>query len=241
MNRASSLALFLRLVAPLACACSLVACGDDPVGIVPGGIDPDGGPVVSGPVIEKQPSSSSFAAGETATFEVVASGPGPLDYQWLRGGAVIAGATGTKLTLPNVAMTDDKTALSVVVKNPSGSVKSADAILSVTTPVIADSPYPTLCTGPKSTGFCWVTPASGTRVTFADAKNGVLTNGALIFRTTDAGVRWFLATVNGGPDVASIEDVRFLSPTVAVAVGQAARGQREHRSFHKMRTRLFLR
>lgn len=222
MNRASSFALFLRLVAPLACACSLVACGDDPVGIVPGGGGPDGGPsVLDGPVITMQPSSSSFAAGSTATFEVTAAGPGPLDYQWLRGGAVIAGATGAKLTLPNVAMTDDKTALSVLVKNPSSSVKSADAILSVTTPVIADSPYPTLCTGPKSTGFCWVTPESGTKVTFADAKNGLLLNGPLIFRTTDAGVRWFLATVNsGGLDIAAIEDVRFLSPTLAVAVGQ---------------------
>ena len=220
MNRASSFALFLRLVAPLASACSLVACGDDPVGIVPGGIDPDGGPGISGPSIVKQPSSSSFSAGSTATFEVVAGGPGPLDYQWLRGGAVIAGATSAKLTLPNVAMTDDKTTLSVVVKNVAGSVKSADAILSVTTPVIADSPYPTLCTGPKSSGFCWVTPVSGTKLAFADAKNGVLANGALIFRTTDGGVRWFLAQVNGGTDLASIEDVRFLSPSLGVAVGQ---------------------
>lgn len=222
MNRASSFALFLRLVAPLACACSLVACSDDPVGIVPGGGGPDGGSIPGGPVITMQPSSTSFVAGSTATFEVTAGGPGPLDYQWLRGGAVIAGATSAKLTLPNVAMTDDKTALSVLVKNPAASVQSADAVLSVTTPVIADSPYPTLCTGPKSSGFCWVTPMSGTKVTFADAKNGLLLVGPLIFRTTDAGVRWFLATVNsGGLDIALVRDVRYLSPTLAVAVGES--------------------
>lgn len=221
MSATSSLEFFLRRLAPLALAGALVACSDGPVGFVPGGGGPDGGPsLLAAPAITKQPASLSVAAGAAATFEVTATGSGPLGYQWLRGGAPIAGATNAKLTLPAVATTDDKAKLSVVVSNTAGSATSADALLDVTTSIPSDPAYPTLCTGPKSTGWCWVTPVAGTKATFVDASNGLLLNGPLIFRTTDGGVHWFLATITA-TNIALVRDIHYASPTVAVAVGDA--------------------
>ena len=222
---ATNLAGILRRLAPLALSGVLAACGDDPVGIVPLVPDAGGGPALgTGPAITKQPSSASVVAGATATFDVVATGTGPLSYQWLRGGAPIAGATTATLTLPSVAGADDKAQLSVVVSNAVGDVTSANAVLTVTTSIAGPPGWPVLCTGPNSTGWCWVSPASGVKVAFADASNGVLTNGHLIFRTTDGGARWFLATVNDA-SVVAIEDVHFASPTTAVAVGQTRTSQ----------------
>ena len=227
MSATSSLAFLLRRMAPLALcgalALALAACGgDDPVGFVPiGGPDGGGPSLLAAPTITKQPASLSVAAGATAAFEVTATGSGPLDYQWLRDGTAIAGATSAKLTLPAVVTADDKAKLSVVVSNAAGSATSADALLNVTTSIPGGTSYPTLCTGPKSTGWCWVTAVSGTAVAFSDAMNGVLVNGQAFFRTTDGGSTWFLATANA-PNLVTVHDVHFATPTLALAVGQSA-------------------
>ena len=62
------------------------------------------------PVIVTAPSSTSVAAGSTATFSVVAGSNGPFTYQWLRNGIAITGATGTSYTSP-VAETGDSVAV----------------------------------------------------------------------------------------------------------------------------------
>ena len=45
------------------------------------------------PTISTQPSDQSVAAGQTATFSVVATGATPLTYQWQKGTTPITGAT----------------------------------------------------------------------------------------------------------------------------------------------------
>jgi len=82
------------------------------------------------PAIVSQPASLAVDPGATATFAVAANGTLPLSYQWRRNGAVIAGATGTTLTLTNVQAADAGS-YTVTVTNGLGSVTSDPATLSV--------------------------------------------------------------------------------------------------------------
>lgn len=85
------------------------------------------------PVIGTQPASLSVTRGSPAQFSVVASGSEPLAYQWLRGGAPVAGATSALFHLAAVADTDAGV-YSVTVTNAFGSVTSQEATLTVTPP-----------------------------------------------------------------------------------------------------------
>jgi hypothetical protein len=85
----------------------------------------------SAPQITTQPIAQSVAEGGTATFSVVASGAGPLLYQWRKDEAPLAGATGATLTLTGVTAASAGN-YSVAVSNASGSVVSNRAPLTVT-------------------------------------------------------------------------------------------------------------
>jgi mucin-19 len=82
------------------------------------------------PTITRQPVSASIAAGNTAEFTVSATGEAPLRYQWRKGSAPIAGATGASLTL-NGLRAADAGIYDVVVSNRAGSVTSAGATLTI--------------------------------------------------------------------------------------------------------------
>ncbi|HZN69072.1 MAG TPA: immunoglobulin domain-containing protein, partial [Tepidisphaeraceae bacterium] len=84
------------------------------------------------PSINEQPQSRTVTAGQPVTFRVVASGPGPLSYQWQRNGVDIPGATDTSYTIDRVQATDDGARFRVVVRNPHGSTPSNEAVLTVT-------------------------------------------------------------------------------------------------------------
>ncbi|HKW55711.1 MAG TPA: immunoglobulin domain-containing protein, partial [Candidatus Acidoferrum sp.] len=86
---------------------------------------------VVAPTITTQPVSQTVTAGQTATFSVVASGTAPLNYQWQKNGANIAGATGTSYTTPATATTDSGSTFDVVVSNTAGSATSNAATLTV--------------------------------------------------------------------------------------------------------------
>jgi hypothetical protein len=88
------------------------------------------------PIILVQPAHQTVSAGSEVTFTVSALGGEPLSYQWrkegteLVAGGKVSGATGTALTISN-AQGNDMGAYSVIVRNDSGEVKSAEAILSI--------------------------------------------------------------------------------------------------------------
>jgi hypothetical protein len=82
------------------------------------------------PVITTHPLSQTNVSSTTVTLSVAASGPGPLRYQWRFNGANLVGATNETLVIPNVQVANAGTYAAVVI-NPSDSVASSDAVLTV--------------------------------------------------------------------------------------------------------------
>jgi len=88
----------------------------------------------SAPVITTQPVSKTTNAGSSLSFTVVATGTGPLGYQWfINTNSLIGGATSAALTLTNVQAS---ASYDVVITNAHGSITSSLARLIV----IPDAP-----------------------------------------------------------------------------------------------------
>ncbi len=81
------------------------------------------------PFITVDPADKSVSEGSTATFAVMAVGPGTLNYQWQFNGADISGATASSLAV--VAQFTNGGNYSVRISNAIGSVTSAEAVLTV--------------------------------------------------------------------------------------------------------------
>ena len=94
------------------------------------------------PSILTQPASQTLNVGQTATFSVTASGTAPLNYQWLKNGTTISGATLASYTTPATTASDSGSQFTVTVSNSIGAVTSNIAALTINaTPVaIAVSP-----------------------------------------------------------------------------------------------------
>lgn len=83
-------------------------------------------------VITTQPAAQSLGLGSTATFNVAATGTGPLTYQWRKTGVPIPGAVGSSFVISAVAVSD-VALYTVDVTNFAGTVTSAAASLTVIT------------------------------------------------------------------------------------------------------------
>jgi glucose/arabinose dehydrogenase/regulation of enolase protein 1 (concanavalin A-like superfamily) len=83
------------------------------------------------PAITDQPDNVTVSAGQSATFQVAATGTPPLNYQWQKNGVAITGATAATFTISS-AQTSDAGDYRVTVSNSSGSVVSQVAKLTVT-------------------------------------------------------------------------------------------------------------
>ena len=82
--------------------------------------------------IETQPANETVQAGQSATFQVVASGDGTLRYQWTAGGVPISGATGSAYTVPQASVAQSGISFSVAVTEGGETASSTPAILTVT-------------------------------------------------------------------------------------------------------------
>ena len=98
------------------------------------------------PTITTQPASQTVTAGQTASFSVAATGTAPISYQWMKGGAPIAGATSSSYTTPATTTADTGSQFSITVSNSAGSVTSNAATLTVNPAVVA----PAITTQPAS-------------------------------------------------------------------------------------------
>jgi hypothetical protein len=86
--------------------------------------------VPAAPTITTEPQSQTVAAGQTATFIVVATGTAPLSYQWQKNGTNVGGNSAT-YTTPATTTADNNSQLFVKVSNTAGSKTSTTAILKV--------------------------------------------------------------------------------------------------------------
>ena len=145
------------------------------------------------PSITTQPQSATVNAGGSVSFSVVASGSPAPTYQWLKGGATIAGATGSTYSIASV-QASDAGSYSVAVSNSAGSVTSAAATLTVqAAPVITMAPQSTAVT--TGSGVTFNVVASGTApLSYQWQKGGAAISGATAasysiasVQTTDAG------------------------------------------------------
>jgi uncharacterized repeat protein (TIGR01451 family) len=85
------------------------------------------------PSITSQPTNQVVNLGGSAGFYVSAAGSAPLTYRWTFGGTALGGATTATLSLSNV-QGGQAGNYAVIVSNPSGSVTSAVATLTVLVP-----------------------------------------------------------------------------------------------------------
>src|SRR5262245_23813600 len=84
------------------------------------------------PTITLQPASRTVAIGQSATFQVGASGSAPLAYHWRRNRVNISGATAATYTLASAQLSDSGALFDVVVSNNFGTAASNAAQLTVT-------------------------------------------------------------------------------------------------------------
>ncbi|HWX22506.1 MAG TPA: LamG-like jellyroll fold domain-containing protein [Candidatus Binatia bacterium] len=115
------------------------------------------------PMITTQPTNQSLPVGANATFVLMATGVGPLAYQWRLGGTNFAGATNANLSLFNVQSTNAGS-YAAVVSNASGAVTSSVATLTITN---------ALCTA-APTGLLGWWQAEGSPVDAVTGSNGTL-------------------------------------------------------------------
>jgi hypothetical protein len=83
------------------------------------------------PSITTEPANQTVTAGQTAAFNVTATGTAPLNYQWQKNGAVLSGATAASYTTPVTTTADSGALFRVVVSNTAGTVTSNSAMLTV--------------------------------------------------------------------------------------------------------------
>ena len=109
----------------LALVASLTGCG---------GYSPSNSAKPTAPSITTQPGNQTVAAGQVATFGVIATGTAPLSYQWQKAGVNISGATSSSYTTTATTMADNGSQFRVVVSNSAGNSTSKSATLTVTAP-----------------------------------------------------------------------------------------------------------
>jgi hypothetical protein len=145
-------------------------------------------------------------AGQTASFTVVAGGTAPLNYQWQKNGANIAGATSASYTTPATATADSGSTFDVVVNNTAGTVTSAVATLTVSAapvaPTITTPPANQTVTAGQTASFTVV--AGGTApLNYQWQKNGANVAGAIAASyttppttTSDSGSTFLVVVTN---------------------------------------------
>src|SRR5260370_19370528 len=91
------------------------------------------------PSITAQPTGQTVTAGQTATFNVAATGTAPFSYQWRKNGVAISGATSSNYATPATTTSDNGAQFTGLVSNPVGSATSNAATLTVNAGSVAPS------------------------------------------------------------------------------------------------------
>lgn len=145
------------------------------------------------PTISTQPASQSGFVGGSVTMSVIATGTGPLSYQWRHEGTNVTAGTASSLLITNLA-TNHSGSYLVVITNIAGAITSAVAVVEVSP---APEP-PTITEQPQG-----LTAIAGTNIALNVAATGSnplryqwRRNGASISSATNAALS--LTDVNTG-------------------------------------------
>ncbi len=104
------------------------------------------------PIVFAAPTSATVAIGANVNLAVTAFGGPTVSYQWNKGGVPLSGRTGPTLALSSVTV-GDSGSYTVTVSNPSGTVTSAAAVLTVQAPPANDAfASATLLSGANASG-----------------------------------------------------------------------------------------
>jgi|GEM_PF-2414939 len=133
-----------------------------------------------GPAINTQPAAQTVTAGQAVSFSVIASGTGPLTYQWKKNGTDIPGAAAGTYTI-STASAGDVGSYSVAVSNALGSITSNAVTLTVNAAPVAPSitaqPAPQTVIAGQSVSFSVSATGSGP-LSYQWKKNGTSIFGA---------------------------------------------------------------
>ena len=169
--------------------------------------------VAVAPSIATQPASQSVTVGQTASFSVVATGTGPLTYQWKKNNVAISGATFSSYTTPATATSDSGALFTVSVSNTAGSATSTAATLTVNAGAVAPSittqPASETVTAGQAASFS--VSATGTApLSYQWKKNSVAISGATsssyttpATATSDSGALFTVAVTNSAGSATS--------------------------------------
>src|SRR5260370_42555950 len=106
---------FLWSIAVVLSALSFAGCS----GYSSNGTVNGGGPIA--PYINTQPANQTVAAGQTATFNVVAAWTPPLTYQWQKNRADITGATSSSYTTRDTTTSDTDELFAIIRRHATAS------------------------------------------------------------------------------------------------------------------------
>jgi len=169
------------------------------------------------PAITTQPQSATVNVGGNVSFSVVANGSPSPTYQWLKGGSIIAGATGSTYSITGVQTTDGGS-YTVAVSNSAGSVTSSAATLTVqTAPAITSQPQSATVTTGSGVTFT-VVASSAAPLSYQWQKNGAAISGATAAsysiasaQATDAGNYAVVVANSVGSTMSSVATLAVLS------------------------------
>jgi hypothetical protein len=148
------------------------------------------------PTITQHPANQTVSEGQTATFNVSASGTAPLSYQWRKNNVDIGGANSTSYTTPPPTLADSGAQFTCFVSNAFGNATSNAATLTVTmnqapTATITQPAVGTLYSGGQTINYA----GTGT-----DPEQGSLPASAFTWRVDfhhDTHVHPFIASFSG--------------------------------------------
>lgn len=125
------------------------------------------------------PQDQTVTVGQTATFAVTSTGPGPFTYQWYKDGVAIPGANSSTYTTPPTVMGDSGSVFTVKVSGPDGTATSSPAKLTVKPikPAIVVQPA-SVSVAPGQVANFSVTATGTGPLSYQWYKNGVAIPGA---------------------------------------------------------------
>ncbi len=177
--------------------------------------------VFTAPAVTTDPSNQTVTAGNTATFQVAASGSAPLGYQWRKAGVNIPGATGSSLVIAN-AQASDEALYSVVITNAAGSATSTSATLTVQNRPVILTPPASLSVKAGQPASMSVTASGTAPLTYQWRKAGANITGATsstfsipAAAETDAG-NYDVTVTNAAGSVTSIEAALSVRPSITI-------------------------